>query len=44
METMEITAIELVFYLFGIFTLGVAIGVIIIGVAVAIVYFENERR
>lgn len=32
---MEIIAIELAFYLFGIFA---------IGVAVAIVYFENERR
>lgn len=43
METMEITAIELVFYLFGIFALGAAIGAAI-GVAVTIVYFENERR
>jgi hypothetical protein len=41
---MESTVIELAFYLFGIFTLGAAIGVIIIGVAVAIVYFKNERR
>lgn len=34
----EISIIELVFYTFGIFTLGAAIGAAI-GVAVAIVYF-----
>ena len=40
----KISIIELAFYTFGIFTLGAAIGVIIIGVAVAIVYFKDERR
>ena len=35
----EISIIELAFYTFSIFAFGAAIGV-----AVAIVYFENERR
>lgn len=36
---MEITAIELAFYLFGIFAFGAAIGV-----AIAIAYFEKEMK
>lgn len=39
----EISIIELVFYTFGTIVLGAAIGATI-GVAVTIVYFENERR
>ena len=40
---MKITAIELAFYLFGIFAFGAAIGAAI-GVAVTIAYFEKEMK